>query len=448
MYRLLAEVDRSPLSELLPFEVAGALLAALAQQQPTFRRVFGLIGGAVAKAVSTTFIILVVAAFFARHVLDNKNTIAKTHSPEIVQARMLARFEAGSVIPRFEKYHVSRPDAVAMLQKVLRPAPLETYTVVVGEVGCGKTSAVHDAIRANSTGIVYHIVKSEVLVSMPGLLAGSLAFEFNQFTFTAGYFKDRGIEMHQIASAEEPFKSWAILELGLRDVAAQFKAKHGHVATLVIDAVDQIAQQGPALLHVIQNFAKAAADEQLLNVVLVTCDGSNLPELKASSAMTRARIVEVSDITDEQAVDFLLHRGVNEDSAKRAVAEIAGGRFVLLNRVTKQLGRGQQVNQIFEEFRVDTADSLQRLIDDLALYNATSDVHKTLCDLTHGALHIDIVHCALGKDLTKKLLATNINILAYHPNDTYTLHSRHVQRSVSTLLNCTRPLGRPLFLAS
>ncbi|KJE93777.1 hypothetical protein CAOG_08790 [Capsaspora owczarzaki ATCC 30864] len=420
---------------------AAAPAAAPDQQQPTFRGVFGFIGGAVANAVSTTFIVLVVAAFVAQHVLDAKKTImdAKTHSPEVVLARMLARFEAGSVIPRFEKYHVSRPDAVAMLQGVLRPSLLKDYTVVIGEVGCGKTTAVHDAIRANSTGIVYHIVKSEVLVSMPGLLARSLAFEPNQFTFTEGYLKDRGVELDEVTSAAEPFKSWVLLSLILRDVAQQFKTKHGHPATLVIDAVDEIAQQGPALLHAIQDFAKAAADEQLLNVVLVTCDGSNLPELKASSAMTRARIAEVSDITDEQAVDFLLHRGVNEDAAKRAVAEIAGGRFVLLNRLTKQLGRGQQVNQIFEEFREDTADSLQRLIDDLALYNATSAVHKSLCDLTHGALHIDIVHRALGKDLTKKLLATHINILAYHPNDTYTLHSRHVQRSVAALLNCTRP---------
>ncbi|KJE92336.1 hypothetical protein CAOG_08693 [Capsaspora owczarzaki ATCC 30864] len=416
----------------------GALLAALAQQQPTFRRVFGFIGGVVAYAVSTIFIILVVAAFVARHVLDNKNTIAKTHSPEVVLARMLARFEAGSVIPPVRNSHIDRPEAVAMLQGVLRPALLKDYTVFIGEVGCGKTTAVLDAIRANSTGIVYHIVQSELIVDVPKRLAGSLAFEPNQFTFTEGYLKDCSVEMHQIASAEEPFKSWAILDFSLRDVAAQFKTKHGHPATLVIDAVDMIAQQGPALLHAIQKFAKAAADEQLLNVVLVTCDVSNLPELKASSAMTRARVVEVGDLTDQQAVTYLVRRDIHEDLAKRAVAEIAGGRLILLNNLADDL-LFKTVDEIFEVFSSRTESSLQRLIDDLALYNATSVVHKTLCDLTHGALHIDIVHCALGKDLTKKLLATHINILAYHPNDTYTLHSRYVQRSVSTLLNCTRP---------
>ncbi|KJE96593.1 hypothetical protein CAOG_09013 [Capsaspora owczarzaki ATCC 30864] len=417
---------------------AAAPAAALAQQQPAFRRVFGFIGGAVAKAVSTTFIVLVVAAFVAQHVLDDKNTIAKTHSPEIVQARMLARFEAGSVIPPVRKSHIDRPEAVAMLQGVLRPALLKDYTVFIGEVGCGKTTAVLDAIRANSTGIVYYIVESELIVDVPKRLAGSLAFAFNRFTFTAGYFKDRGVEMEQVTSAEEPFKSWAILDLSLRDVAAQFKAKHGHVATLVIDAVDEIAKQGSELLHVIQKFAKSAADKQLLNVVLVTSDGSTLPELKASSAMTRARIVEVGDLTDQQAVTYLVRRDIHEDLAKRAVAEIAGGRLILLNNLADDL-LFKSVDEIFEEFRVDTADSLQDVIDYSEMHNATSVVHKTLCELTHGALHIDIVHRALGKDLTKKLLATNINILAYHPNDTYTLHSRHVQRSVAALLNCTRP---------
>ncbi|XP_011270967.1 hypothetical protein CAOG_09234, partial [Capsaspora owczarzaki ATCC 30864] len=142
---------------------------------------------------------MVVAAVVAQHVLDAKKTImdAKTRSPEVVLARMLARFEAGSVIPPFEKYHVNRPEAVAMLQGVLRPALLKDYTVVIGEVGCGKTTAVLDAIRANSTGIVYHIIKSELPVDVPKRLAGSLAFAFNRFTFTAGYFKDRGVEMHQ-----------------------------------------------------------------------------------------------------------------------------------------------------------------------------------------------------------------------------------------------------------
>ncbi|KJE93322.1 hypothetical protein CAOG_04127 [Capsaspora owczarzaki ATCC 30864] len=373
-------------------------------------------------------------------VLENQRSKAQQASDEAATRQAWAEYER-----RIEEFrntwkqsHIDRPEAVAMLQGVLRPALLKDYTVFIGEVGCGKTTAVLDAIRANSTGIVYHIVQSELIVDVPKRLAGSLAFAFNRFTFTAGYFKDRGVEMEQVTSAEEPFKSWAILELGLRDVAAQFKAKHGHVATLVIDAVDLIAKKGSALLHAIQKFAKAAADEQLLNVVLVTCDVSNLPELKASSAMTRARVVEVGDLTDQQAVTYLVRRDIHEDLAKRAVAEIAGGRLILLNNLADDL-LFKTVDEIFEEFRVDTADSLLRLIGRSEMSNATSSVHQTLCDLTRGALGHSLVHEMLGVDLTKQLLATKINILAYHPNKTYTLHSRHVQRSVSTLLNCTRP---------
>ncbi|KJE91904.1 hypothetical protein CAOG_08649 [Capsaspora owczarzaki ATCC 30864] len=415
---------------------AAAPAAAPDQQQPAFRRVFGFIGGAVANTVAT-FIILVVAAFVARHVLDNKNTIAKTHSPEVVQARMLARFEAGSVIPPVRKSHIDRPDVVAMLEGVLRPKEMTRYPVVVGETGCGKTSAVLDAIRPNRTGIVYHIVKSEVLVSVPGLLAGSLAFEPNQFKFADAYLVDRGATLKD-KPAEEPFKSWEALVADLEIVAAQFKAKHGHPATLVIDAVDMIAKKGPELLHVIQDFAKSAADANLLNVVLVTSDGSTLPALKESSAMTRARVVEVGDLTDQQAVTYLVRRDIHEDLAKRAVAEIAGGRLILLNNLADDL-LFKTVDEIFREFYLETRGALLRLIGVLDAFDISPPVSSTFCLLSRGARDFDAVERSLGLDLTKKLLATNINILAYHPNKTYTLHSRHVQRSVAALLNCTRP---------
>jgi len=100
---------------------------------------------------------------------------------------------------------------------------------------------------------------------------------------------------------------------------------------LVIDAADFIAKRDPVFMKKLQDFAKTNADRGTLRVVFVTNEDSTLPLMMGSSSIERGKVIEISDITDQSAVDYLLRRGVPEDRAKDAVKNITGGRLIELN---------------------------------------------------------------------------------------------------------------------
>ena len=53
--------------------------------------------------------------------------------------------------------------------------------------------------------------------------------------------------------------------------------------------------------------------------------------LESHSHASRSRTFLVGEIEDDEAVDYLVSKGINKENATDAVARITGGRFALLN---------------------------------------------------------------------------------------------------------------------
>jgi hypothetical protein len=101
---------------------------------------------------------------------------------------------------------------------------------------------------------------------------------------------------------------------------------------LVIDAADFVAKEDSHFLEQLQNFAKVCADMGTLRVIFVSSDGRTLPLMRASSAWSRVlkSPFEVQDIGADDAIEYLLGRGMARSVAEEAVRTITGGRFSLL----------------------------------------------------------------------------------------------------------------------
>merc|ERR1711916_98932 len=246
------------------------------------------------------------------------------------ERNMLRTFEKGGARGWYvvkESDHVERPELLASLKALLQPERSDNYAVVIGETGTGKSTAVRDAIVAleDPKGVVY--VSTPDVVSHFGTeLAKAVGYNF-VFWDVIGGFRRR---LQKCDS--EPLASYWPVQQALLNTATAYKRKHNRPIVLVIDAADRIAKDNPKFFGSLQYFAKDCADQGLLRVVFVSSEGVALPLLQSSSSAWSRSLppIEVGEITDDQAVAYLVKRGVDEGNAQDAVKNITGGRFSML----------------------------------------------------------------------------------------------------------------------
>jgi hypothetical protein len=123
---------------------------------------------------------------------------------------------------------------------------------------------------------------------------------------------------------------WDIIQPVLIAAAEKFNKKHGFLPTLVIDAANIIARRDSAFLGQLRDFAKLVADNNMMRIFFVSSDSTTLSWLRSRSS-ERVSVFVVGDISDNQAVKYLVTEGVPAGRASDAVSTITGGRFAILN---------------------------------------------------------------------------------------------------------------------
>jgi hypothetical protein len=357
-----------------------------------------------------------------------------TESEEGVVKDMCKVLEAGGVQGWDRLYTndaqalIARPAVEAGLLDVLRPKAVEKYAVVVGASGTGKSTAVRRVVRRLAekpfAGLAYFSAP-ELVTDFSRDLAQILGYrEPIEFGSTLRrLFVTR--ETKETSSApplrDEPRASWSRLSPLLKASALSFKAKHGKAPTLVLDAMDLVAKEDPAFFLQVQNFAKACADSGILRVVFVFSDGSALPLLLSSSAETRCdtdQICEISDISDPEAIKYVVDRfELPAKVAAELVTTITGGRFPLLQaygKSTRPLGeiRAQLDSRVLVDLKLLEVPLTHALLRAL------------LAAQPKGGLKAEAVLELMPPGKVEGLLRRNI--LAAHPNGTYSLNNRRV----------------------
>ena len=219
-------------------------------------------------------------------------------------------------------------------------------------------------------------------------------------------------------AASEPHATWQTLEPFLIKAASLYVARHGVPAVLVLDDMDLVAKDDPAFFLKVQNLAKKCADMKIMRVVLVFSDGRALPLLQSSSAITRAGvIVEVGDVSDEEAVGWLVSQyKVEARRAAEMVDTVAGGRFPLLHLCGAS---SLPAAAICDGLDARTDVDLHRLgvRPTHALFREMLLAPRIRARRAHQLMPEATVHALLSA-----------NILSAHPDRTYTFHDRHVER--------------------
>ena len=123
---------------------------------------------------------------------------------------------------------------------------------------------------------------------------------------------------------------WDELQADLIKVAKAYQSKYGSPLVLIIDDADYIAKDDSAFFKKLLKFAETQAAANTLRMVFVSYEGSTINLLMDDPTKEHAQVLEVGDLSDEQAVEYLLRRGVPKDRAQDAVTNILGGRILRL----------------------------------------------------------------------------------------------------------------------
>ena len=286
----------------------------------------------------------------------------------------------------------------------------------------GKTTAVRQALTAlkRPRGAVY-IDCPESADEFSVSLAGLIGFrdQLDIIGRVRRLVESTTKEEKILGTKDEPLATFRRLRQPLIDAAATFKSIHGRPMVLVIDSVDFLAKQCPAFLEILQDFAKKRADDGNLRAVFISSDGSALPLLMARSSWSQAKKppIEIGEISDGQGVDHLMKNGVPVDIAKLAVANLTGGLFVSLNDFATVILEGSTYEQLAEQ----RDEALREVLLILKVpFNHVLFQRLVKNQRVGSAEALDL---GMEKAQLDHLLKTNI--LAAHPNKTYTFRDRH-----------------------
>ena len=340
---------------------------------------------------------------------------------------VLLAFEKGRGLETFSEVDkdatIDRQDLVQDLLLILRPKVSKSYAVVVGENGTGKSTAVRKALSAleQPKGAVYFNcpeAADEFSIALAQLIT------FREHVDVKGGFRRRieftTKEEKDPDPKDQPLATFKTLRQPVMDAAAKFKSKHERPMVLVIDSADILAKQNPAFLNILQDFAKLCADiGNLLRLVFISSDGSALPLLMARSSWSRADKppFEIGEIPDDLAVEYLKKKGVREDQAKLAVANLTGGLFASLNDFASASAKGMTYEQLAEQR--DTGLRQRLLVLKIVFTHA---LFQQL--VKHKSVRMD-EPLDLGMEQAQLDLLLKNNILSAHPDKTYTFHDRH-----------------------
>ncbi len=300
-----------------------------------------------------------------------------------------------------------------------------SYSIISGADGVGKSCALVDTILnlPHPRGVVYIDVVDAKMFSRT--LARLINFRYNDYDRDGFIFRVLSVissSENKIPSVEEePMATWMHLMTAISDTAVRYKAKFGSSITLVIDAVDTIArydtEHDTPILESLQTFAERRA-EHGVHVVFVTGEGVALQRFMKSAEFSRATVFEVVDVSDDQALSFLVVKNISKETALLAVESYTGGNFQKINEFLSK-STSTTLDEIIRQDHVD----LQLVLSSLGLKCDHPMFHLLLQNKSLKISTMDWLN--ISADTLMALVSANI--LSRDIDMNYRFHHRSVE---------------------
>ena len=201
------------------------------------------------------------------------------------------------------------------------------FGLIVGPSGTGKTTIVRDLCERLPKGVLYHEARGFGREQFVQSLAEEVGMKIRPtsiFDLLLACISDNYACYHQLPRSV--YGSLSLIMKTLGTAAQRYKQKHGRIPVLFIDGVDLLAEEKDLLISIIRH-AKFLANHNKIIIVFVTSKEPSLEKGSVSTLFGEAlNIVEVLDISDGEAMNFLAQKKITGTVASRIV-ELVGGRF-------------------------------------------------------------------------------------------------------------------------
>jgi hypothetical protein len=123
----------------------------------------------------------------------------------------------------------------------------------------------------------------------------------------------------------------------------KYRMTYNVIPVLIIDNANKMDMK---YLKKIQDYAKNASDDGVVTVVFVTSEGS-VPRImmERSSWSRRGDILQIPDVSEKEALDYLKDRCIKEDVD--GIYKLAGGRMIDLNFAADEVRNGKKIERMY-----------------------------------------------------------------------------------------------------
>jgi len=270
------------------------------------------------------------------------------------------------------------------------------YHLIIGEHGTGKTSLIQLAIDSmdedKPKGIAY--------VDLP-LDCDS------EIDIATALQKGLGWKPDPAIDSNKPTLVRETLEIFSR-VALEYRQKYKQVPVLIIDNINRLAEGNQKFLDLLQDYAKFAADRKVATMVFVSSEGHVPRRMRERSSWSRCgQIIEIGDMSKEEALQFLELRGLNKELITRSY-ELVGGRIIHLKDIADAIQLGftfQAIHQaMFSEAKAQLKNA--RIFPGSPHHKEGVMIIREL--LKKGSISVDTYEGLVGFNLGRGLLETNV----------------------------------------
>ena len=168
--------------------------------------------------------------------------------------RMIKAYSEGNILSPFKENHhetayFPRPGIERRVQAVLEPSFSNSYYLITGEIGSGKSRTIVEVVRElrRTNGRRKHgapiYVSAQQGRSFPDCLAAAVNFRFDEH-ISFSYFLDCMLKIRPLPRRDEPHKLERVLD-GIEESAFAYCKQYGRPAVIVVDGIDRLARNMP-----------------------------------------------------------------------------------------------------------------------------------------------------------------------------------------------------------